>query len=88
MTRVLLSVALLLVMATSPSPSTLNSIMKLVSDDGHCTAFSINQREGYWLTAAHCLGDVMSINGETASAVKIDYEMDLLLVQSAVRATP
>ncbi len=52
-----------------------------------CTATSINSREGYWLTAAHCIpvnpGDktVVAIGGKPVTVVAHDEVLDLAVVK-------
>lgn len=49
-----------------------------------CTAFSINETLKYYMTAAHCLGDAMSLDGFAVEALYIDETNDLLVVQGKV----
>lgn len=58
----------------SPSNPLLLSLqpVQLTDDDGNlvnrCTSFSINQKKGFWVTAAHCVYE-----GESSSGVPIHY---------------
>jgi S1-C subfamily serine protease len=67
------------------------------SGDTICTTFSINQQEGYWATAAHCLIDdsdipapltvhPVKIHGKDAILVFIDPALDIAVVQSSEHA--
>jgi S1-C subfamily serine protease len=53
-----------------------------------CTTFSVNEAEGYWLTANHCWQDgaELGIAGIPARVVAWDEETDLLLLRSQVTA--
>lgn len=46
------------------SANSFATISQLLSDGGSCTAFSINEKMGLWMTANHCMGKVMTIDGE------------------------
>lgn len=48
---------------------------------GACTAFSINDLRDYFLTAAHCFGDKMTVGGHDARVVMIDEGADLMVLQ-------
>lgn len=48
--------------------------------EGTCTAFSINDLRDYFLTAAHCYGDKMTVGGHEARLVMKDEESDLMIV--------
>lgn len=87
MKRLLLLLTLPFLFALGPSQFA-GSVERLEFDEpGHCTAFSINQKEGYWLTASHCLEPAgMYIRGKLAKEVKVDLNMDLLILQSEVKA--
>lgn len=47
-----------------------------------CTATSINQDQGYWLTADHCISDNMAVGGQVVKGLKEDKENDLAIVQT------
>lgn len=87
----LLAVLLAILLHTqAPAQYAVESIEKLTilttSDDGelevdgYCTAFSINQRDGAWLTAAHCAGDAYEIDGQSLRQVKLDPRTDLMIL--------
>lgn len=84
MIRLLL--ALLFVASQAPQ---LGSIQPLAWDGGnHCTAFSINEEEGYWITALHCVveEDELSIAGEPARVVDECEVCELALLKSDAHA--
>lgn len=47
---------------------------------GYCTAFSINDAKDYFLTADHCLGQYLTVDGMNAYPIWSDPEADLLLL--------
>lgn len=49
---------------------------------GHCTAFAISQRKSLYLTAAHCFGMNLALDGEIASVVFKDEATDLMVLQA------
>lgn len=49
--------------------------------DGSCTGFSINTKLHYFLTADHCLGASMTVDGKDAKVVYQDWPADLLVLQ-------
>ena|SRR3990167_8922468 len=61
---------------------------------GGCTAWSINEPLGYWITAAHCADHLfpLTIDGEVAQVVRVDQGADLALLQGphryALRVSP
>lgn len=51
--------------------------------DNHCTISSINEKEGYWLTAAHCVeGEpkLYDIAGHKANVIKKSPVLDLAIM--------
>ncbi len=48
--------------------------------EGYCTAFSINDDKDYFLTADHCFGEYMTLDGMNAYAVWGDPDADLMLL--------
>jgi S1-C subfamily serine protease len=56
------------------------------NEDGNCTAFSINQKKGRYLTAGHCVGDqgtVVLINDTEAELLYADYVNDIAVYDVA-----
>ena len=49
-------------------------------DTGTCTAFSINDLRDYFLTAAHCFGEKMTVGGHEARLVYLDEAADLMVL--------
>jgi S1-C subfamily serine protease len=91
MLKKLIAVALALVIAVPAFAFSVDKVSKSVlpiTYDGHngCTATSINQRLGYWLTAAHCIpkdepSTVVAIGGKPITIVDHDEVLDLAVVQ-------
>lgn len=48
--------------------------------EGVCTAFSINDLRDYFLTAAHCFGEKMTVGGHEARLVLYDASADLMVL--------
>jgi S1-C subfamily serine protease len=48
--------------------------------EGYCTAFSINDAKDYFLTADHCYGEYMTVDGMNAYAIWGDPDADLMLL--------
>lgn len=93
MKRLLLSLVLLLTLGLAspslpsslpPFPNPAPSITTLQLDDGRCTAFSINQDKGLFLTAYHCLEPYMQIQGEVAEVKAANPPADLAIVKAPV----
>ncbi len=55
---------------------------------GVCTAFSINEDEHYFLTAYHCLADVVYVDRQIAWVVYSDEARDLAVLESPGAAKP
>jgi S1-C subfamily serine protease len=55
---------------------------------GSCTAFSINEDRRYWMTAFHCLGEEMFIDGQIAWSIYKNETHDLVVLQSPGIARP
>jgi S1-C subfamily serine protease len=61
-----------------------------------CTAFSINQTEGYWVTAKHCIeagvviqfltGQTPTLAGHPYTVIHVDPIYDVAVIQSGVTA--
>lgn len=56
-----------------------------------CTAFSINQKKGYWVSAAHCVllaesGETMSILNRIVRVKARSYLHDMVVLESAAKA--
>ena len=100
-----LAIALVLVLFALPLgakfPSHLSSVRPLLSGDTNvCTAWSINERKGLWMTAAHCVvglvvsedqqalrlvvDDHLFIADQHASVVKYDTDADLAMLRADV----
>ena len=47
-----------------------------------CTAFSIDQQRGLFLTAAHCLAENMTLDGQIAWVVYRNEKLDLAVLES------
>ena len=47
-----------------------------------CTAFSVNESKGYWMTAAHCLavGEDGQLDGQALEVLAADPEIDLAVL--------
>ena len=56
------------------------SVVQLFHARGTCTAFSINQQKGYYLTAAHCLGENMAMWKEATTATGTQHTFRVLRV--------
>jgi hypothetical protein len=75
-----------------PSPTVAEgvSVFPLTLADGHiyCTAFSINQRQGYWMTARHCsqISVPGFLYGEWTAVVYQDMVADIAVIQSGFHA--
>ena len=46
-----------------------------------CTTTSINQQQGYWLTAAHCIDEEVFIEGERVNVIYKDQVLDLAVLR-------
>lgn len=98
--RVFALVAVLFVnaCATNPAPAVagppqgpdLTASVQMVTHGQYkvCTGFSVNEAEGYWLTANHCWqeGALIGISGVPAQIVEYDEEGDFLLLRSTIHA--
>ena len=68
-----------------------NAPQDYVNVDGRltCTAFSINGREGYYLTAYHCVeyavSDLRLAKDDPVGVVKVDKDADLALLTSPIK---
>lgn len=51
---------------------------------GVCTGWSINEKKGYVVTAAHCLGQYMFADGKHATIVYVNQKADMMVLQSDV----
>lgn len=59
-----------------------------------CTAFSINEAKGYWMTAAHCTQDddgkpytfTIGDSGEAVKLVAVFSDVDIAIVSSDIKA--
>lgn len=82
-----LSVLLLLFGISQAGPALL-PIQPLQNDNGFimCTTFSVDEKRGYWMTAAHCLEEVMRIGGLGAEPLYVDPGEDVAVLQSTARA--
>ena len=49
-------------------------------EPGTCSAFSINELHGYYLTAAHCYSPVLIIDGHVSYVVYLDRRLDLMIL--------
>lgn len=47
---------------------------------GACSAFSIHENLRYWMTAAHCLGDDMKVDGQIATVIYKNDALDLMVL--------
>lgn len=65
----------------------LKSIQPLVYVTGvnSCTAFSVNQREGWWMTAGHCLREGQSFEGSPIEVLAADEKLDLGVITGSHR---
>lgn len=50
---------------------------------GVCSAFSINEKKAYYLTAAHCYGRFISVGGHQAVVVYYNKASDLMVLEIA-----
>lgn len=55
-----------------------------INDDGiltnYCTSWSINKKEGWWVTAAHCINEMNQVDGGKATkVVMFDTNTDLAI---------
>jgi S1-C subfamily serine protease len=62
------------------------TITRLPTDDqalvtGDCSTFAIDGVRHYYLTAAHCQGDVLEVDGKSAGVVLVDATLDLLVLR-------
>jgi len=48
---------------------------------GDCTAFAIDDVRHFYLTAQHCQGDTMEVDGKPAGVVFVDDKLDLLVLR-------
>lgn len=85
-----LSLVLLVPSTASPRLSPIQSLN--VGDVLHCTTFSINEKQGIWATAAHCVEDEHEalaadldyrIAGQSASVLMWQHDWDLALLTGA-----
>lgn len=55
---------------------------------GYCTAFSINEAQGYWSTAGHCAikGAAFDIAGRSAKVLGVDVDNDTAVLVSPAHA--
>lgn len=63
------------------------SIFQLESNEGHCSAILVNEKEGYLLTAAHCIpekteGRSVAVDQKDASVVKVNSVLDLAIIKA------
>lgn len=72
----------LLFVALAPPPSA--SIALAFGEKVQCTAFSINEKDGLWLTAGHC-AEAAIIAEAPATLVALDLDNDLALFSGAKR---
>lgn len=80
----------------APSVPTYSVQPLQMNGSNFCTAFSVNEAQGYWMTAAHCvdaasmmqtmLGGQMSLAGYPATVVYRDDYWDMAVVQSYFKA--
>ena len=88
MKRLLLLPFLLIALALSPTqtPKTdlFQSVVTLNSGDGFCSAFSVNEEKGFFLTADHCLDADMSINDHKVDILATNGIVDLALIHADV----
>lgn len=60
--------------------TTLASITRITVKDGSCTAFSIDDTRQLYLTAAHCYGPELRLDGEPAGVMFLDDASDLMVL--------
>ena len=88
MKRLLLLPFLLIALALSPTqtPKTdpLQSVVTLNSGDGFCSAFSVNEEKGIFMTADHCLDADLSINNHKVDILATNGIVDLALIHADV----
>lgn len=78
----------LLAIGCESAPSYTRSVQPLRNAQGgnFCTAFSINESEGLWATAAHCVttdaSEVFTVGSDLAEAIYIDDYWEIAVVQS------
>lgn len=69
--------------ATAEDYSTLAQSITIIQPS-RCTAFSINQEEGYWITARHCMDSPMgTVLGEDYTVIAETVEQDLVILESS-----
>jgi len=58
-------------------------LLTVVQGSGNCTVFSINEQDGYWIGAKHCLFEGMDhlINGQPASVMYRDPSDDIAVLK-------
>lgn len=72
--------------ATTALPIPYTSVAQLITPEGLCTAFSINERQGYWVSDDHCLegvgeGDDMTIRSFPVRVVQRSNQFDLVILR-------
>lgn len=74
--------------AALPPAALVSSVQPFVVGGARvCTAFSINETLGLWLTANHCWQDAaLGVATVAARVERYDEELDLLLLRSQLRA--
>jgi hypothetical protein len=59
-------------------------VVTINSGDGYCSAFSVNEEKGFFLTADHCLDADMSINDQKVDILATNGIVDLALIHADV----
>lgn len=85
----LLFTTLLTISLSAATKVPVNSIQPVqrVNDDGiltnYCTSWSINQKEGWWVTAAHCAIEGSTVDkGKVAKFILTDTKSDLAVYEA------
>src|ERR1035437_1052565 len=88
MKKILLLPLLLIALALSPvqtlKTDPFQSVVTLNTGDGYCSAFSVNEEKGFFLTADHCLDADMSINDQKVDILATNGIVDLALIHADV----
>lgn len=90
MRRILALIAALgAVIVLDAHAGTLNPIQPIMyQGEAICTAFSINQQKHLWMTADHCIVDVMEIGGGYGSEYWHDPTLDLAVIYTPDVSAP
>jgi S1-C subfamily serine protease len=65
----------------APSRSSIVHVtIKIDETVGRCSGFCVNSEKGNFITAGHCLGDELKIDGKNATIIAQDHVLDIAVI--------